>query len=181
MDSLYFSDLQVFIFQHTGISTANALQEIDLMWDIIGYHVMSHQAQWILQVSSGDVVILGSDGLWDNISVPDISSLVRDELQNRSRPSRIAQKLVGKHLLLRQESLIRTSGMFSKVLTSLFTTGLVIFFKVSPACLLASFLNEPLSWNQQQQLFFSSTLSINIKRSALRLWLLQFWDKLASV
>ena len=48
-----------------------------------------------MQVSSGDVVILGSDGLWDNISVPDISTLVRQELQNRSRPSRIAQKLLG--------------------------------------------------------------------------------------
>ena len=49
----------------------------------------------IVQVASGDVVILGSDGLWDNISVPDISTLVREELQKKSRPSRIAQKLVG--------------------------------------------------------------------------------------
>lgn len=48
-----------------------------------------------VQVSSGDIVILGSDGLWDNIAIPDISSLVLQEVKNGSRPSKIAQKLLG--------------------------------------------------------------------------------------
>ena len=48
------------------------------------------------QVQSGDIVILGSDGLWDNIAVSDICDVVEEELHRRSRPSTIAQKLVGK-------------------------------------------------------------------------------------
>jgi protein phosphatase PTC7 len=48
------------------------------------------------QVSSGDVIILGSDGLWDNISVPEVSKTVTGEILKGSRPSIIAQRLAGR-------------------------------------------------------------------------------------
>ena len=46
-----------------------------------------------LPVSSGDVIILGSDGLWDNLSVHKISETVKELTANGSRPSIIAQAL----------------------------------------------------------------------------------------
>ena len=48
-----------------------------------------------LQVSSGDVVILGSDGLWDNVPVPTLTQTVTQEILKGSRPSIIAQRLAG--------------------------------------------------------------------------------------
>jgi len=46
-------------------------------------------------VSSGDVVILGSDGLWDNIAVTTLAKTVTGEILKGSRPSVIAQRLAG--------------------------------------------------------------------------------------
>ena len=44
-------------------------------------------------VTSGDVIILGSDGLWDNVSVHEISETVKAMTARASRPSAIAQQL----------------------------------------------------------------------------------------
>ena len=52
-------------------------------------------AMMCLQVSSGDVVILGSDGLWDNVPVPTLTQTVTQEILKGSRPSIIAQRLAG--------------------------------------------------------------------------------------
>lgn len=46
-----------------------------------------------LPVTSGDVIILGSDGLWDNVSVHEISETVKTLTASGSRPSVIAQRL----------------------------------------------------------------------------------------
>ena len=44
-------------------------------------------------VTSGDIIILGSDGLWDNVSVHEISETVKAMTARGSRPSAIAQQL----------------------------------------------------------------------------------------
>ena len=49
-----------------------------------------------MQVVSGDVVILGSDGLWDNVTVTDIAGLVTRLVEQGTRPSVIAQQLAAR-------------------------------------------------------------------------------------
>lgn len=46
-----------------------------------------------LPVAAGDVIILGTDGLWDNLSVHEISETVKELTATACRPSVIAQKL----------------------------------------------------------------------------------------
>jgi protein phosphatase PTC7 len=47
----------------------------------------------MVQVAPGDVVVLGSDGLWDNLSDEEILEEVRQGLAVRERASALAHRL----------------------------------------------------------------------------------------
>ena len=61
-----------------------------------GYDRPRCAEEWGVSVAAGDVVVLGTDGLLDNMFAEQVERIVREGVRDRYRPEKLARKIAKK-------------------------------------------------------------------------------------